>query len=317
MARVLVTGASGFVGSNIATVLTERGHEVIAGTRSATGLPWPSLVLDYASIDPAVLTGIDTVVHCAIANDFERLQADRGYAWDSYVELTSRLTKAAGVAGARMVFISTDWVFDGTGHLVTEDEPVNPVNFYGVLKAVGEQVIKDLAIEPAICRIGGVKGWHRLADSAKRSQDVGFGYFTSSLVTQLRRGETFTVWEDDNVNEVATVALASEIGAGIDRIIRLGATGTFHLVCDEPVNRWDLAVRATEVFGLDENLLRTGPVPPESRFPAPVPCDTSMDRRRTAATLGLSPAGVDDVLRALKAEWETGRVQPITPALTS
>lgn len=316
MARVLVTGASGFVGSNIATVLTERGHEVIAGTRAATGLPWPALVLDYSAIDPADLAGIDAVVHCAIANDFERLQADRGYAWDSYVELTSRLTRAADTAGARMVFISTDWVFDGTGHLVREDEPVNPVNFYGVLKAVGEQVIKDLAHEPAICRIGGVKGWHRLADSAKRSQDVGFGYFTSSLVTQLRRGETFTVWEGDNVNEVATVALASEIGAGIDRIIRLDATETFHLVCDEPVNRWDLAVRAAEIFDLDPGLLRTGPVPPESQFPAPVPRDTSMDRSRTAATLGLSPAGVDDVLRALKAELETGRVQPITPPLT-
>jgi dTDP-4-dehydrorhamnose reductase len=314
VARVLVTGATGFVGSNIATVLADRGHEVIAGTRGSGDLPWPALILEYADIQPSQLAGIDVVVHCAIANDFERLQADRSYARDSYVDLTSRLTRAAEAAGARMVFISTDWVFDGTGHLVTEDEPVNPVNFYGVLKAIGEQVIKDLATNGAICRIGGVKGWHRLAASAKRSQDVGFGYFTSTLVTQLSQGEPFTVWEGDNVNEVATVALASEIGAGIDRIIRREASGTFHLVCDEPVTRWDLAVRAADVFGLDRDLLRTGPVPAESQFPAPVPRDTSMDRSRTVATLGLAPAGVDDVLRALKAEMETGTVQPITPA---
>ena len=313
MARVLVTGASGFVGGNIASVLDERGHEVVAGTRSSTNLPWPALVMDYASIDPSSLQGFDAIVHCAIANDFERLQADRHYAWDSYVELTARLTKAASIAGARMIFISTDWVFDGTGHLVPEDEPVNPVNFYGVLKAVGEQVVKDLGRAPAVCRIGGVKGWHRLADSAKRSQDVGFGYFTSTLVTNLRRGEPFIVWEGPNVNEVATVALASEIGAGVDRIIRFDAEGTFHLVCDEPVTRWDLAVRAAEIFDLDPGLLSTGPVPPESEFPAAVPRDTSMKRERTVATLGLSPAGVDDVLRALKAELETGRVQPITP----
>jgi dTDP-4-dehydrorhamnose reductase len=313
VARVLVTGATGFVGSNIATVLAERGHEVIAGTRASGDLPWPALILEYADIQPTQLAGIDVVVHCAIANDFERLQADRRYARDSYVELTSRLARAAEAVGARMVFISTDWVFDGTGHLVAEDEPVNPVNFYGVLKAIGEQVIKDLATNGAICRIGGVKGWHRLAASAKRSQDVGFGYFTSTLVTQLSQGEPFTVWEGANVNEVATVALASEIGAGIDRIIRRDASGTFHLVCDEPVTRWDLAVRAADVFGLDRDLLRTGPVPPESEFPAPVPRDTSMDRRRTVEALGLAPAGVDDVLRALKSEMETGMVQPITP----
>lgn len=315
MARVLVTGATGFVGSNIATVLADRGHDVVAGTRGADDLPWPARVLDYAAIEPRQLADIDVVVHCAIANDFERLQADRRYARDSYVDLTARLARAADAAGARMVFISTDWVFDGTGHLVPEDEPTNPVNFYGVLKALGEQVIQDLAPGGAVCRIGGVKGWHRLAASAKRSQDVGFGYFTSTLVTQLSQGEPFTVWEDANVNEIATVALASEIGAGIDRIIRLDADGTFHLVCDEPVGRWELAVRAADIFGLDRALLRTGPVPAESVFPAAVPRDTSMDRRRTVDVLDLAPAGVDDVLRALKAEMETGTVQPITPAL--
>jgi dTDP-4-dehydrorhamnose reductase len=313
--RVLITGATGFVGSNIAAVLAARGYAVVAGVRSERVLPWPCLEMPYA--DEAALAiamaDFDAVVHCAIANDFERLQADRRYAHDSYVGLTSRLTRAANAVGARMIFLSSDWVFDGTGHLVPEDEPVNPVNFYGLLKALGEQVVLDLQPQGAICRVGGVMGQNRLHTGGPRSQDVGFGYFVASLVAALKDGTAFTVWQPPGVNEIATIALASEIGAGIDRILGTASDGIFHLVSDEPVTRLGLARAAAQAFDLDEGLIRTGPVPPASRFPAPVPIDTSMSRRRTVRKLGLAPASIRALLEAFHLEFESGHPHPLTP----
>ena len=258
------------------------------------------------------LTGFDAVVHCAIANDFERLQADRRYARESYVGLTSRLVRAANAVGARFVFLSSDWVFDGTGHLVPEDEPVNPVNFYGLLKALGEQVVEDLAPGGAVCRVGGVMGENRLHAMGPRSQDVGFGYFVASLVEALSVGESFTVWEPPGVNEIATIALASEIGAGIDRILRREAHGIFHLVSDEAVTRIGLAQAAARVFDLNPALIRSGPVPAEARFPAPVPIDTSMSRVRTRAELDLAPASVEALLGAFRLEFQTKQPHPLT-----
>ena len=312
--RVLVTGATGFVGSNIAAVLASRNYDVVAGVRTERVLPWPALVMPYGDTAEltAALTGFDAVVHCAIANDFERLQADRRYARDSYVGLTSRLVRAANAVGARFVFLSSDWVFDGTGHLVPEDEPVNPVNFYGLLKALGEQVVEDLAPGGAVCRVGGVMGENRLHAMGPRSQDVGFGYFVASLVEALSVGESFTVWEPPGVNEIATIALASEIGAGIDRILRRDAHGIFHLVSDEAVTRIGLAEAAARVFDLNPALIRSGPVPAEARFPAPVPIDTSMSRVRTRSELDLAPASVEALLGAFRLEFQTKQPHPLT-----
>ncbi|MFM1910545.1 MAG: hypothetical protein RLZZ545_1243, partial [Actinomycetota bacterium] len=130
MARVAITGSNGFVGGNIAKVLQMAGHQVIGIVRSAPekALPWETNVADFASIESISqsLQGCDAIVHCAIANDFNRLQQDRPYAYDSFVGLTQRITHAADAVGAQFIYISTGWVVDGTGHKVPETDCGNP-----------------------------------------------------------------------------------------------------------------------------------------------------------------------------------------------
>ena len=79
---------------------------------------WTALQVDFN--DPAdmaaKLRSADAVVHCAIANDFHMLMNEPEQAFDSYVGLTSRVTKAASELGAQLVYISTDWILDGTRH---------------------------------------------------------------------------------------------------------------------------------------------------------------------------------------------------------
>jgi dTDP-4-dehydrorhamnose reductase len=315
MARILVTGATGFVGSTVMRLLQICGHDVHGLLRrpSERPLPWPSQVVDMASQKEltSALDGADAVVHLAIANDFNRLAQDRAYAYDSYVGLTQRVVRAALDNGAQPVYLSSDWVLDGRRHMVDEDEPPNPLNFYGVLKALGEQVIRDLAPYGAIVRVGGVMGRHLLAESP-RSQDVGFGYFVLSLVEALRSGTRFDIFEGDGVNLTATPVTSSEIGAGIERIISRGAHGTFHVVASNAVTRFELADQTCEIFELDSRLVGRCVPPPESRFPEAVPVDTSMSSERTREVLGLAPSTVRDHLAALRTEIETGEIQPIT-----
>jgi len=312
---IAITGSTGFVGSNVAAILQRYGHEVIGLGRREAALPWELRVVDFDSVESLTesLHGLDAVVHCAISNDFNRLVNDREYAYDSFVGMTQRVARAASATGAQMVYVSTDWTMDGTEHLVTESNPGNPVNFYGYLKAMGEQVIRDLhPTDGAICRIAGVMGRHQVAEEGPRSQDVGFGYFVYSLVEALRQGSTFTVWNGPNVNQMTSPSLAAEIGAQIERVISRRVGGTFHLVGDDAVERFELAKLVCDVFGLDAGLLRQD-LPPESElFPAPVPVDSSLSNAETKRRLGLGPTPLRTLLETFRVELETGVAQALT-----
>ena len=317
MAKVAITGSSGFVGGNIAQVLQQMGFEVLGISRNSSEkvLPWRVEVVDFndeVSI-ASKLIGCAAVIHCAIHNDFNKLVNDREFAYDSFVGLTQRVTRAANKSGAQIIYISTDWIMDGAGHFENESNPGNPINFYGALKALGEQVIRDLApVDGAICRIGGVMGLHQTKKEMPRGQDVGFGYFVASIVMTLKEGKEFVVWEGDRVNKVATPSLASEIGAQISRIVDRRIGGTFHLVGDDAVSRMELAEVTCKVFGLDKNLIKSGEPPIESLFPSAVPVDTSLSNKKTKTTLNIGPTNLIDLLNAFKIEWETGQLSPIT-----
>ncbi len=316
MAKIAVTGSTGFVGGNIAAILHKYGHEVVGLVRREpeSALPWSHALADFQSAESIAeaAAGCDAIVHCAIANDFTKLMQDRPFAYDSYVGMTQRVTQAANQIDAQTVYISTDWVMDGTTHLTPETDPGNPVNFYGVLKALGEQVIRDLAPETgAICRIAGVMGRHQTAESP-RSQDVGFGYFVLSLVEALRAGNTFTVWGGERVNKFTTPSLAAEIGAQIERVILRKQSGTFHLVGDESTGRMELAQLVCDVFELDASLLRESDPPVEELFPAAVPVDTSLGNAATKQRLGIAPQSLRQILEAFKEELASGEIKALT-----
>jgi dTDP-4-dehydrorhamnose reductase len=309
--RVLVTGGAGFVGSNVVAVAADRGHEVAATVRAPPPLPDPrctyvpaDLVDARSLVDAVAATGPDVVVHTAILNDFHRLYAERELAWQSYVGATHALADAANEARAALVYVSSDWVFDGTRHLVPEDAPPNPVNYYGVLKAISETVTLERSREPVVARISGVMGRHRARPAAPRTQDPGFGYFVDSVVEALARGEAFAVWESDAINSVATPSLASASAELILLAAERGLRGVFHCCGGESSTRRSLAQAAAEVFELDPALLRFGPPPREALPPAPIPYDTSLDATATAAALGVELSTVHELLRRFRDERE-------------
>ena len=307
--RLLVTGAGGFVGSTVVREARRRGDAVVGIVRSLPPRPEPGCVyetvdlLDSHAAAAVVATAQpDAIVHCAILNDFQLLYTDRALAWASYVDVTRTLADAANGAGALLLLVSTDWVFDGMRGGYAEADPPNPVNYYGVLKTACELVTLERAQSGAVARIAGVMGIHVARPSLPRGQDAGFGYLVASLVDTLERGEPFAVWESDDINGRATPSLASHSAGLVLTLCERGLNGTFHCCGGESTTRMELARTTVDVFGLDASLLRSALPDPHALPPERVPYDTSLDARATAVALGVTLPSLRDLLVRFRAE---------------
>ncbi len=299
--KIALTGASGFVGCNIAKTLTDRhGDDVIAERVDMT---------DRAAVEHHILDHKpDAVIHCAILNDWDRMWGDRRYAWECYVEASRYYTEAAQQAGIPCVVVSTDWVFDGTRGNYTEDDIPNPTNFYGFLKAATELV----AIErgATIARVSGVNGPHWARPTTPRAQDPGFGYFVASIVDALEVGKRFTVWESPLINSKASPSLASMCGEVMrTALVTPHMDGKIvHCCGSESVTRRELAMQTCEVFDLDPDLLDFAD-PPATELEGKVfPHDTSLDASWTSRTLATPLPTVRELLEGFRHERTTGQL---------
>ena len=155
--KVLITGGGGFVGSNLVHVFRTAGDDVLAPSSSELDVTDEAAVLAYAEEHRP-----DAIVHAAIWNAFAGLLSDRRRAWDSFVGATSAVTDAADAVGARMVLVSTDWVFDGTQGPAAEDDP----------PAIRLNVLSNASMVGACSARHGVTAWPTGWDGNWRRADA-------------------------------------------------------------------------------------------------------------------------------------------------
>lgn len=318
--RIYLTGGSGFVGSNVVRVAQEKYNaNVFAAVYSWQPKQKPTF--QYARVDlsdhDAVMASVrafqpDVIIHSAIINDFARLYREREQAWRAYVETTHNLTDAANEVGAnngrgaKMILISTDWVFDGSQAGATEATPPNPINYYGVLKVASERVVAERGKNWAVARVAGVNGIHWFRRGEPQTQNPGYGHFATAVLNSLQRGEPFQVWLGNNVNQRATPTLATDAADMILKIAQADAQGIFHCVGGESIERMAFAQRVAQAFGYDPQMIQAAAPPNDLPPAARIPADTSLDAQHTAQVLNHRLLDVQELLRRFKREMEIG-----------
>jgi dTDP-4-dehydrorhamnose reductase len=136
--RVLVPGAAGMLGSDVVSVLTSAGVAVTSAGRAVLD------IADAAAVADAV-AGHDVVVNCAAWTAVDDAESAEGRAFDVNATGAAHLAAACADAGARLLHVSTDYVFDGSSRVpYREDSPVAPRTAYGRTKAAGEWAVRAL-----------------------------------------------------------------------------------------------------------------------------------------------------------------------------
>jgi len=316
--RLYITGGTGLVGSNVIRLAQERyDAEVIAslyGPPPEKDFKYPYELdeLDMQDHD-AVKASIrkykpDAVIHCAALLDQVMMYNQRGLAWQIMVEGTRAFANACRDTGARMVFVSSDWVFDGMQPIVDEDSPPFPVNFYGIMKMASERELSSMAdLNYGVGRLAGVYGINYAIPRLLR-KDQGLGFDLGNwLIDQLSHKRVAPVWMGPNVNDVANPTLASD---GADMLIRLAQhdqNGIFHCFGSESVNRLEFAHAIADIFNVDAGLIHAVPTDPEvlavhANIRVPFRTRASIDK--TATALGRYALDNREAMLQYKGEWE-------------
>lgn len=204
--NILVTGAGGQLGHDVVRVLGQ--HHEVSGFTSAQ---WD--VTDEA-VTWKILTQTrpDVVVHCAAYTDVDRSQTDTVKAHQINGRATRQLASACGILGVRLVYISTDYVFDGTQKdEYTELDRPRPVNVYGRTKRLGERWVQRCCPRHMILRTSWLYGTHGRN-------------FVSAILTRAKEGGAIRVVNDQRGCPTYTGHLARMI----EQLIHVQAQGVYH-----------------------------------------------------------------------------------------
>jgi dTDP-4-dehydrorhamnose reductase len=164
--RVLVTGASGLIGSNLAAAAAQQSWEVLGTFRdtpvriSGARVAELDMADRRACVDTAIGFEPDVVVHAAASVELSRLEREPYLAQLNQLGTENTLAAARAVR-ARYVLVSSDWIFSGfrpAGQCWTEDDPANPANAYGRSKLASEQVVQGWSGDWLITRPANVYG---------------------------------------------------------------------------------------------------------------------------------------------------------------
>jgi dTDP-4-dehydrorhamnose reductase len=151
---ILITGANGQLGFDVIKELKRRDIKHIGTTRNDFD------ITEFESVRSYILKEKpECVIHCAAYTAVDKAENEKEICYNVNILGTENIAKACKEVDAKMIYISTDYVFDGTGNTPHEiDEKVNPLSFYGKTKYEGELKVKKILNKYFIVRISWVFG---------------------------------------------------------------------------------------------------------------------------------------------------------------
>jgi dTDP-4-dehydrorhamnose reductase len=254
--RILVTGAAGQLGTDLVAAATTAGHEVVGVAHADMD------VADVAAVERTVASAVpDVVIHAAAWTAVDACEGDPQRAMDVNGAGTANVVRAARAVGARVAYVSTDYVFDGTkASPYVEDDAPNPVSAYGRSKLAGERALGPDDLTVRISWVCGANGSNMVR-----------------TILRLLGGNPVLSFVDD---QVGCPTITSDVAPLIVGLAADGRTGTWHATNQGAVSWWQFARDVVEIAGEDpERVLPIATADLVPARPARRPANSVLDNR--------------------------------------
>ena len=231
-------------------------------------------------------TAPDIVIHTAGTANVDFCEKNHEKAWKANVYGTRIIVELCKKYDSKIVFISTNAVFDGKDAPYSEESVPSPINSYGRMKLEAEEVVRASRLKHLIVRPILMYGWN---DEHERPNTVTW------LIEKLKKGESVNMVNDVYENPLFNRHCAEAIWS----LVNLNKEGLYHVAGEDVINRFEFANIIAEVFCLDKKLIR--PVS-SSYFTnlAPRPYNTSYDVTKIKRELNIKLPGLRESLSLMR-----------------
>lgn len=296
MKRVLVCGSNGLLGQKLAWLFNDETDYEVLHTSYHRSFAHEQMLVDYTQLDitnrgdvKSLITGYrpDVILNAAAMTNVDACEREKEQAWKVNVAAVENLVEVCRRIDAKLVHVSTDYVFDGKAGHYKEEDRVNPVNYYGKTKLAGENVIVSSGIEHAILRTILIYG------------------------AGVNVKDNFALWVINNLNDrkpircvddqISNPTNVFDLALAMKKVIDHEVSGLFHICGAETISRYDFAIRAAEVFGYDPSLIQKSKTADLQRI-AQRPMNTSFNFEKAKEAFHYHPMNATEGLALLQQE---------------
>jgi dTDP-4-dehydrorhamnose reductase len=296
--KVMIFGANGLLGQKLVAAFSDKFEVAAVGRKPRPRFDsfetnyFRADIIDRAKVRSLVRENKPKlIINAAAYADVDGCEINREECWNVNVKGVENIAQAANSIDARLIHISSDYLFDGQRDVaVSEDASPNPINYYGRSKLAGENAVIATGADHAIIRTMILYGVGR---NLRHN-------LVTRLIEKLSLGESLQIADD----RFGHPTLADDLAKAIRRVAELQKSGVLHICGPDYLSRYDFAVRIAKIFGRNVDFIQ----PTNSsnlKQTAPRPLYAHFDLTKARQELGIELCGVDEGLKILKHQLQT------------
>ena len=282
--KILVLGGSGLIGNffihnsiNHEIITTFNKTKINASNAISKKINLPE---DWAKLQDLILEEKpDVVLNSMAFSNIDFCEINKEVVYALHVKVSEKITALCSKINSKIVFLSTDYVFDGKKGNYTESNETNPINYYGHSKDLAEKITlknkNNLVLRTAMV--------YGLSSKVR---------FLRYVIENLRKNKEINTYDD--IFNSAT--LLDDLTNGISKAIEFDANGIYHMVGSSCVSRFDFAKTVAKVFNFNENLVKPVSIV-SSKLKAQRPVKPCLNNSKAVKTFNIKFSSINEGIK--------------------